>query len=164
MNNTSLRRPHSMPLARAAREQARASSGGSIGATTSGEAIHEPPRRHPATQPHNSAKAERAAANGHQCFLPFCCARRPAPNVYRRTYFRRGKPLAAVCGGLQRFAARPPRGDYRPPDPPPKKRLRRAPEALFDGDRRGGSRFGEAALQSAAICCKRFAAPGLPLS
>eukprot|EP00969_Alexandrium_andersonii_P155858 6890916-Alexandrium_andersonii.AAC.1 len=42
---------------------------------------------------------------------------RPAPDVYRQTYTRRCKPLAAVYSSLQRFAARPPRGGYRPPGP-----------------------------------------------
>eukprot|EP00969_Alexandrium_andersonii_P049191 2158493-Alexandrium_andersonii.AAC.1 len=52
---------------------------------------------------------------------------RPAPNVYRQTHTRR-------CKRLQQFAgvccAASPGGATRSPRTPPKKRLRRAPEAL----------------------------------
>eukprot|EP00969_Alexandrium_andersonii_P304451 13457870-Alexandrium_andersonii.AAC.1 len=54
-------------------------------------------------------------------------------------YTRHCKPLAAVCCGLQRFAARPP-GGLPPPWTPPQKCLQRAPAALFGGSERAVAR------------------------
>eukprot|EP00969_Alexandrium_andersonii_P273353 12082174-Alexandrium_andersonii.AAC.1 len=45
--------------------------------------------------------------------------------------------LQAVCSSLQWFPARPLRGGLPTPRTAPKKRLRRAPEALFGGVRGG---------------------------